>query len=152
MDSTATRPLGIPTLGKPTPAILRQALVAGWQDFRAAPAFGLIVAVLCLVAGWGLVGLTVWAGHTFWFVLGVFGFPLAAPFAALQSLHASRHIFFNQFDVRAVEAKLPQHVVKKHAGVGVSFYQRRQIGQRIFGMACQANAMGLQLFSVTPFE
>lgn len=90
MDSTATRPHGVPALGKPTPAILRHALVAGWRDFRAAPAFGLIVAVLCLVAGWGLVGLTAWAGHTFWFVLGVFGFPLAAPFAALGTYEVSR--------------------------------------------------------------
>jgi uncharacterized membrane protein len=90
MDTTSTRPHGVPPLSTPTAALLRGALAEGWQDFRAAPAFGLIVAALCLTAGWGLIGLTVWAGHTFWFVLGVFGFPLAAPFAALGTYEVSR--------------------------------------------------------------
>ncbi|MFX0546678.1 DUF2189 domain-containing protein [Roseovarius sp. S1116L3] len=90
MDITADRAHGVPELRTPTPEILRAALVAGWQDFRAAPAFGLIVAFLCLLAGWSMTALTVWAGHTFWFVLGVFGFPLVAPFAALGTYEVSR--------------------------------------------------------------
>jgi len=90
METTTTRKHGVPTLSAPTIALFRAALRSGWQDFRAAPAFGLIVAFLCLLAGWGLVGLTAWAGHTFWFVLGVFGFPLVAPFAALGTYEVSR--------------------------------------------------------------
>jgi uncharacterized membrane protein len=81
---------GAPALNPPTFALLRAAMGAGWRDFLAAPVFGLIVAALCLLAGWGMTALTVWAGHTFWLVLGVFGFPLAAPFAALGTYEVSR--------------------------------------------------------------
>ncbi len=87
---TADRLHGVPDLAPPTAALLRQSLAAGWRDFVAAPAFGIMVAVLCLLAGWGMVALTVWAGHTFWLVLCVFGFPLAAPFAALGTYEVSR--------------------------------------------------------------
>ena len=90
MQTTAERFHGIPEMAEPSVAILRAAMAAGWRDFRAAPAFGVIVAFLCLLAGWGLIGLTVWAGHTFWLVLGVFGFPLVAPFAALGTYEVSR--------------------------------------------------------------
>jgi uncharacterized membrane protein len=89
-DTATPRPHGVPLLGVPDFALLRGALAAGWRDFVAAPGFGLIVAVLCLMAGWGMAALTVWAGHTFWLVLGVFGFPLAAPFAALGTYEVSR--------------------------------------------------------------
>ena len=87
---TQTRIHGVPDLSPPTFALLRHALGAGWRDFLAAPAFGLLVAFLCLLTGWGMIALTVWAGHTFWLVLGVFGFPLAAPFAALGTYEVSR--------------------------------------------------------------
>ena len=81
---------GVPEMSAPSFALLRRALGLGWRDFLAAPAFGIFVAVLCLIAGWGMAALTVWAGHTFWLVLGVFGFPLAAPFAALGTYEVSR--------------------------------------------------------------
>jgi uncharacterized membrane protein len=81
---------GVPHFGVPDVGLLRRALAAGWRDFTAAPGFGLIIAGLCLAAGWGMSALTVWAGHTFWLVLGVFGFPLAAPFAALGTYEVSR--------------------------------------------------------------
>jgi uncharacterized membrane protein len=85
-----TRAHGVPELSPPTDALLRRALGLGWRDFRAAPAFGILVAVLCVLTGWGMLSLTVWAGHTFWLVLGVFGFPLAAPFAAFGTYKVSR--------------------------------------------------------------
>lgn len=87
---SAERLHGVPELAMPTATLLRQSLAAGWRDFMGAPAFGLLVAVGCLMAGWGIVALTVWAGHTFWLVLCVFGFPLAAPFAALGTYEVSR--------------------------------------------------------------
>ncbi len=90
MGYSGNREHGAPALIAPTPALLRAALGAGWRDFRAAPAFGLIAATLTLLAGWGMTALTMWAGHTFWFVIGVFGFPLAAPFAAIGTYEVSR--------------------------------------------------------------
>jgi len=89
-EPATLRPLGVPKLGVPDAALIRHALGAGWHDFRAAPAFGLIIAVLCVLAGWGMMALTAWSGHTFWLVLGVFAFPLAAPFAALGTYEVSR--------------------------------------------------------------
>ncbi|MEP1767574.1 MAG: DUF2189 domain-containing protein [Sulfitobacter sp.] len=83
---------GAPNFAKPTVPILIAALRNGWQDFLKAPVFGLSLAAFTLVAGWGMGALTAWAGHTFWFVLGVFGFPLIAPFAALGTYEVSRLI------------------------------------------------------------
>lgn len=105
MPDPSVRDHGVPQLGTPTPALLRHALVLGWQDFRAAPAFGLMIGCLCVLTGWALAGLTVWAGHTFWFVLGVFGFPLVAPFAALGTYEVSR------LRAQGQEATVP-HVLK----------------------------------------
>jgi uncharacterized membrane protein len=90
MEGTRERIHGAPQMAAPDAALFRRALALGWQDFRAAPAYGLIAAGLCLLAGWGMAAITVWSGHTFWLVLGVFGFPLAAPFAALGTYEVSR--------------------------------------------------------------
>ncbi len=84
------RPHGPPDLAVPTLGLLRAALVAGWRDFLAAPTFGLLVALACVLAGWAMVGITAASGHTFWFVLAVFAFPMAAPFAAFGTYEVSR--------------------------------------------------------------
>lgn len=84
------RPHGAVNFAAPTFADLRAALSAGWRDFSRAPAFGILVALLCIAAGWGLLALTLWSGHTFWLVLAVFAFPLAAPFAAVGIYEVSR--------------------------------------------------------------
>ena len=81
---------GVPALTAPTSAVLRSAAQAGWRDFRAAPLYGIAAGLACVLAGWGLVALTMWAGHTFWLILAVFGFPLVAPFAALGTYEVSR--------------------------------------------------------------
>lgn len=93
MENTQTnpdRPHGAPDLAMPTLALLRSALIAGWRDFLAAPAFGLGAAAACVLAGWMMVAITVASGHTFWFVLAVFAFPMAAPFAAFGTYEVSR--------------------------------------------------------------
>lgn len=93
MENTQTnpdRPHGAPDLAMPTLALLRSALVAGWRDFLAAPAFGLVAAAVCVLAGWMMVAITVASGNTFWFVLAVFAFPMAAPFAAFGTYEVSR--------------------------------------------------------------
>lgn len=81
---------GVPQLGTPDIGLLRRALALGWGDFRAAPVFGLLVGLACVLTGWFMIWVTVAAGHTFWLVLMVFGFPLVAPFAAIATYEVSR--------------------------------------------------------------
>ncbi len=94
-DRTANTPAyapGAPDFKTPETEHFRHALRAGWRDFRAAPAFGLITAALSVLAGWGIVWLSWWSGHTFWLILAVMGFPLVAPFAALGTYEVSRRL------------------------------------------------------------
>ncbi|MEO1178888.1 MAG: DUF2189 domain-containing protein, partial [Pseudomonadota bacterium] len=60
------------------------------RDFMAAPLYGILAGLGSVIAGWALVGITAAAGHTFWLILAVFGFPLIAPFAALGTYEVSR--------------------------------------------------------------
>ena len=85
-------PAGVPALNPPPPGLIARALRAGWADFRAAPGFGVLTGVGAVAAGWALIGLTLWAGHTFWLILAVFGFPLVAPLCALGTYEVSRRI------------------------------------------------------------
>lgn len=85
-------PPGVPPISPPLPGFIGRALRAGWADFRAAPAFGLLTGLAAVLAGWVLVGITFWAGHTFWLILAVFGFPLVAPLCALGTYEVSRRI------------------------------------------------------------
>lgn len=89
-------PAGVPPFDAPRPAFIRHALSAGWSDFRTAPGFGLMTGIASVVAGWVLIGLTLWAGHTFWLILAVFGFPLVAPLCALGTYEVSRRIGMGQ--------------------------------------------------------
>ncbi|MEL7098321.1 MAG: DUF2189 domain-containing protein [Pseudomonadota bacterium] len=87
---TASLPFGAPSFARPALSDLTLALGRGWRDFMAAPLPGLIVGLACVLAGWGITGLTLWAGHTFWLILAVFGFPLVAPFGAVGLYEVSR--------------------------------------------------------------
>ena len=89
-------PAGIPPFQAPQPGFVGRALAAGWADFRAAPGFGILTGLGAVLAGWGLIGLTLWAGHTFWLILAVFGFPLVAPLCALGTYEVSRRIGMGQ--------------------------------------------------------
>lgn len=97
----------VPQLHAPKPRAVRVALRAGWQDFRAEPMFGLLVGAAVVLAGWGLAALTLWAGHTFWLILAVFGFPLVAPLCAIGTYEVSRRRERgNAAPVRAVLAQI----------------------------------------------
>ena len=90
IQASPDRPHGPPDLAMPTLAMLRTALGAGWRDFLAAPTFGLVAGAACVLAGWVMVAITAASGNTFWFVLAVFAFPMAAPFAAFGTYEVSR--------------------------------------------------------------
>jgi uncharacterized membrane protein len=85
-------PAGVPPLAAPPEGFVLRALRLGWADFRARPGFGLLAGAAAVIAGWALLGLTLWAGHTFWLILAVFGFPLVAPLCALGTYEVSRSL------------------------------------------------------------
>jgi uncharacterized membrane protein len=73
-----------------TTADLRVAVAAGWQDFRACPAFGLFFAGIYVVAGLLLYSVLFSRGAATWLVPAAAGFPLLAPFAAVGLYEVSR--------------------------------------------------------------
>lgn len=100
-------PAGVPPMHAPPAGFIAHALRAGWADFRARPLFGLGTGAAAVLAGWALIGLTLWAGHTFWLILAVFGFPLVAPICALGTYEVSRRIGAGlPASLRAVLARL----------------------------------------------
>ncbi|MEP4194978.1 MAG: DUF2189 domain-containing protein [Aliishimia sp.] len=91
-DQNPERPLGVPELRAPTVAMLARALKLGWQDFMFAPGLGLFFGLIYVLAGWGIAGLTLATGHSFWLVLAAVGFPLVGPFAAVGLYEMSHRI------------------------------------------------------------
>lgn len=71
-------------------ADLRAALLAGWQDFRAYPAFGLFFASFYVVSGLMLYFLLFSRGEFTWLLSAAAGFPILAPFAAVGLYEVSR--------------------------------------------------------------
>ncbi|TVS02337.1 MAG: DUF2189 domain-containing protein [Rhodobacteraceae bacterium] len=69
---------------------LKDALNAGWTDFKAEPAYGVFFALVYVLGGLGLwFGLGA-AGQPVWFIPIAAGFPLFAPFAAVGLYEVSR--------------------------------------------------------------
>lgn len=69
---------------------LKAALAAGWQDFKAHPAFGLFFAAIYVGAGIFLYFALFVRGEVFWLVPAAAGFPLLAPFVAVGLYEVSR--------------------------------------------------------------
>lgn len=73
-----------------TPGDLRAALVAGWNDFKAYPAFGLFFAAIYVGAGMFIYFALFERGEIAWLVPAAAGFPLLAPFVAVGLYEVSR--------------------------------------------------------------
>ena len=69
---------------------LRAALIAGWDDFRARPAFGLFFGGIYVVSGIFLYYALLVYGQVIWLVPAAAGFPLLAPFTAVGLYEVSR--------------------------------------------------------------
>lgn len=69
---------------------LRAALVAGWNDFRAQPAFGLFFGGIYVASGIFLYYALLVYGQIIWLVPAAAGFPLLAPFTAVGLYEVSR--------------------------------------------------------------
>ena len=62
---------------------LRDAISAGWEDFRRFPLFGLFFAAIYVIAGLGLSYILLTRDHFAWLFPAAAGFPLLAPFTAV---------------------------------------------------------------------
>ena len=86
------KPPGAAKLGRVTPTHLRQALRRGWADFKAAPGYGLFVALVYVIGGWAISAVAIATGQSYWLVFAAIGFPLIAPFTAIALYEVSRRL------------------------------------------------------------
>ena len=69
---------------------LRTAFVAGWDDFRAHPVFGLFFSAIFVIGGLALSYFLVAKGEYTWAIPAAAGFPILAPFTAVGLYEVSR--------------------------------------------------------------
>lgn len=74
------------------PGDLRNALLAGWRDFRAAPMFGLFFAAVYVAGGWLILYALTATGQIWWTLPAAAGFPILGPFIACGLYEVSRRL------------------------------------------------------------
>ena len=97
-----------PPVARPaTPEDLSAALVAGWRDFRSAPAFGLFFAGVYVLGGLFLVWVLAGTGRVWMTIPISLGFPLLGPFVAVGLYEVSRRL--------AAGARRPRRAVPRRS-------------------------------------
>jgi len=91
-EATHAPPSELPDIHLITLAAVLGALRQGWQDFLRAPLFGLFFAGIYVAGGLILWWLSQKTGEIYWLVIGVFGFPLLGPFAAVGLYQVSHDL------------------------------------------------------------
>lgn len=81
-----------PVLNTISVETVREALRKGFQDFKAAPAFGLFFGAVYFLGGITMWALATYTGHAFYLILAAFAFPLIGPFAAIGLYEVSRRL------------------------------------------------------------
>jgi uncharacterized membrane protein len=91
-DQTVTPPSPIPEVRRIALSDIRDILRLGWQDFRRAPAFGILFSGVYVLGGMLLYLSLSAIGHTWLLIPLVGGFPILAPFAAVGLYEVSRRL------------------------------------------------------------
>lgn len=71
---------------------LRAAIRLGWQDFRAAPLYGLFFASVYVLGGWLIIYALTATGQVWWTLPAAAGFPILGPFIACGLYEVSRRL------------------------------------------------------------
>ena len=91
-DATMVEASPPPKIGSVAYSDLGAVLIAGWHDFRRAPAFGLFFASFFVIGGWLIFLQLDYVERSFWIIPTAFGFPLLAPFLAVGHYCVSRRL------------------------------------------------------------
>lgn len=105
---------------------LKAALMAGWRDFLAAPAYGLFFSCLFVLGGWLIYWSVTARGQIWWTLPAAAGFPILAPFLACGLYEVSRRleagIALNRFEVFGVVLRQKDRQIPSMAVVIVVFF------------------------------
>lgn len=89
---SSTEPDELPEIAHIGISDLTAAIALGWQDFRRAPAFGLLFSAVYVAGGLVMAAVAFASGRDWWLIPFILGFPLIAPFAAVGLYEVSRRI------------------------------------------------------------
>jgi len=92
MTTTAEPPASLPKTREIAFDDVKAALVAGWADFRRAPAFGLFFGAVFSLIGILISYMLIVRGTSYWVLPVAAGFPLIGPFAAVGLYEVSRRL------------------------------------------------------------